>query len=44
LVSADWWNKEMDVLLEIVDTVPCYAMRFDKSGDIVGQLEELCRG
>jgi len=43
LVTAEWWQRELDVLERIVDEVPCYAMRFDRSGDIVPQLEALVR-
>ena len=39
MVTADWWQKEMDVLEQIVAEVPCYTMRFDKSGAIVPELE-----
>ena len=41
MVTADWWDKELDVLERIVDEVPCYTMRFDKSGAIVPELERL---
>jgi len=43
MVTADWWQKEIDVLEGIVDDVPCYTMRFDKSGAIVSELEGLTR-
>jgi MoaA/NifB/PqqE/SkfB family radical SAM enzyme len=43
MVTADWWHKEMDVLERIVDEVPCFTMRFDKSGAIVPELEQLTR-
>jgi len=43
LVSADWWLKELDVLEAIVHEVPCYAMRFDRSGAIVPELVDLTR-
>lgn len=43
MVTAEWWKKEMDVLEQIVATVPCYTMRFDRSGEIVGELERLIR-
>ena len=43
MVTADWWNKEIDVLERIVADVPCYAMRFDRSGAIVPQVEALTR-
>ncbi len=43
LVTADWWEKELDVLQRIVDEVPCYTMRFDRSGAIVPELEKLAR-
>jgi hypothetical protein len=41
LVTADWWNKELDVLQRVVDAVPCFTMRFDRSGAIVPELERL---
>ena len=43
LVTADWMEKSMDVLQAIVDEVPCHTMRFDRSGAIVPELEELTR-
>jgi hypothetical protein len=43
LVTADWWHKEMDVLAQIVDDVPCCTMRFDKSGAIVPLIADLAR-
>ena len=43
MVTADWWHKEMDVLERIVAEVPCYTMRFDRSGAIVPELERLVR-
>jgi hypothetical protein len=36
-VTADWWNKTLD-LVEQMTEVPCYIMRFDKSGAIVEEL------
>ena len=41
MVTADWWHKEMDVLEQIVAEVPCFTMRFDRSGAIVPELEAL---
>jgi hypothetical protein len=41
VVTAEWWGKEIDVLHRIVDEVPFYTMRFDKTGRIVGELERL---
>jgi uncharacterized Fe-S cluster-containing radical SAM superfamily protein len=38
MVTAEWWQKELDVLEQMVDEVPCYIMRFDKSGAIVDHL------
>lgn len=43
MVTADWWLKEMDVIERIAAEVPCYIMRFDRSGAIVGELEKLVR-
>ena len=41
MVTADWWQKEIDVLAQIVNEVPCYIMHFDKSGAIVDRLATL---
>ena len=41
MVTADWWESEIDVLEGIVNEVPCYRMLFDKSGGIVAELERL---
>lgn len=43
LVTADWWDKEMDVLERVVAEVPCFTMHFDTSGAIVDELEKLAR-
>jgi hypothetical protein len=43
LTTADWWHKEMDVLEQIMAQVPCFIMRFDRSGAIVAELERLVR-
>ena len=41
-VTVDWWTKTLDLIEQMVGEVPCYVMRFDKSGEIVGEL--LMRG
>jgi hypothetical protein len=43
MVTAQWWQKELDVLEGIVNDVPCCIMHFDKSGAIVAELERLTR-
>lgn len=41
LVSADWWEKTLDVIEQIVKDVPCYVVEFDKSGAVVALLRDL---
>ena len=43
LVTADWWQKTLTLVEQIVAEVPCYEMRFDKSGAVVPELERLAR-
>ena len=43
MVTAEWWQKEMNVLEGIVGQVPCYTMQFDQSGAVVEQLQSLVR-
>lgn len=42
-VTADWWRQELDILERFVSEARFYAMRFDRSGDIVPLLERLDR-
>ena len=42
-VTADWWNKTLDLIERMAPEIPAYVMRFDKSGDIVRELAELAR-
>jgi hypothetical protein len=41
LVSADWWEKALELAGAIVRDVPFYDLSFDKSGAAVDVLEEL---
>ena len=41
MASAEWWQKELNVLERLVCDVLCYIMRFDRSGNIVAELEKL---
>jgi MoaA/NifB/PqqE/SkfB family radical SAM enzyme len=43
MVTAEWWQKELDVLEQIVAEVRCYSMQFDKSGAIVSELVNLIK-
>lgn len=41
LVTAEWWQKELNVLEQMVDEVPHYTMHFDRTGAIVPELIRL---
>lgn len=41
LVTADWWEKSLDVIEILAREARCYEMEFDKSGAIVPLLEDL---
>jgi MoaA/NifB/PqqE/SkfB family radical SAM enzyme len=41
LVTADWWGDVLSLAEEIVRSVPIYRLHFDRSGEIVGRLEEM---
>lgn len=43
LATADWWEKILDLAGRLAHEVPCYRLRFDKSGRIVDLLEEFCQ-
>ncbi len=41
MVTAEWWRKELDVLEQIVNEIPCFTMHFDKSAVIVEKIEKM---
>jgi len=41
LVTADWWDKTLSLIEKISARVPCYVLKFDKSGKAVDLLREL---
>ncbi len=42
LGTADWWQKELDVLEQLVRETSFFTMHFDQSGAIVPELARLC--
>ncbi len=40
-VTADWWEKTLTLVERIARQVPCYILRFDKSGGVVEVLREI---
>ncbi|MBM4329141.1 MAG: radical SAM protein [Deltaproteobacteria bacterium] len=41
LCTREWWEQSLGLVERIVQNVPCYDMRFDRSGEIVPHLREL---
>ncbi|MFA5879660.1 MAG: radical SAM protein [Candidatus Margulisiibacteriota bacterium] len=41
--TADWWEKELAVLEQIIQKIPFYRMQFDKSGKIVEKIKILIK-
>lgn len=41
LVTADWWEKEFDLIEQMAREVRCYDVEFDKSGKIVDSILSL---
>lgn len=41
LMTGDWWEKTLLTTQKIIREVPCYTLRFDKSGKIVDRLKEM---
>ncbi len=44
LVTVDWWEKTLALIGGIAREVPCYMLRFDKSGKVVDLLHKLLQG
>jgi hypothetical protein len=41
LVTADWWEKTLDLVGQIAREVPVYRMQFDKSGGVKDLIQDL---
>ncbi|MBD3181154.1 radical SAM protein [Candidatus Poribacteria bacterium] len=41
VATAQWWEKVLNLVEDIINEVPIYIVRFDKSGDILQVLKEL---
>jgi hypothetical protein len=41
MVTKDWWESMLALVEDIVDTVPCFRLRFDKSGKIYERLRDM---
>jgi hypothetical protein len=40
-VTVDWWEKTLLLVDKLAQEVPCYALRFDKSGKVIDILKKL---
>jgi len=40
-VTADWWHKTLDLIVDLAKVAPCYVMGFDKSGEIAGKIKRV---
>jgi len=43
VVDSAWWQKSLDLVQTMMNEIPCYEMRFDRSGAIVPALFDLAR-
>lgn len=41
VMTEYWWKRELTILDQLLTEIPVYQMRFDKSGQIVHELEKL---
>ncbi len=41
LATADWWEKILGQIEDLVREVPCYTLRFDRSGRLVDVIRDL---
>jgi MoaA/NifB/PqqE/SkfB family radical SAM enzyme len=40
-VTADWWEKTLVLIEKVADQIPCYTLKFDKSGKVLDILRKL---
>ncbi len=41
LETDDWWKKTLSLVVDLSTSIPCYRMRFDKSGKIIEKINEI---
>ena len=41
MVTREWWESMLFLIEDLVNTIPCYRLRFDKSGDIYEKLKDV---
>jgi len=41
LTTADWWQKTLDLINDLVSEIPCQKLKFDKSGEVLQLLKEI---
>jgi hypothetical protein len=44
LVTSDWWEKTLSLIEKISYDVPCYTLKFDKSGEVQKIINEFIEG
>lgn len=40
-VTVDWWEKTLGVIDQVAEEIPCYELRFDRTGGVADLLESL---
>jgi hypothetical protein len=42
LETREWWDMLLNTVERVMDVVPCYILKFDKSGRVFDTLRLLC--
>ena len=40
-MTADWWEKTLDMVELMIQEIPCYLMKFDKTGGIIPEIQKI---
>lgn len=40
LVTYEWWDRSMDLIAYVLKAIPCWKLKFDKSGNVLNLLRE----
>lgn len=41
LATSEWWGLSMDLITDVLKTIPCWKLKFDKSGEVLDLLRNL---
>ncbi len=39
--TSDWWNRSIDIIVDVSNTIPCYILKFNKDPEIINLINNI---